>query len=146
VQYLAETYRLKVLGIDISADSFPRGRHTNGGVRFQCIAEDATHMNRIANQSVDAVVSMWALHEIKRPKAILAEVHRILRPGGELLVLDFPRGSLAQRLWNENYYSPEQVERMLMRSGFAEVRAKVIEQGQAMWVTGHRPGLEGPGQ
>jgi len=145
VRYLAETYRQKVLGVDISAGSFPRSRHTDAGVRFRCIAKDATRIDFIADQSVDAVVSMWAMHEMKRPEAILAEVYRILRPGGEVLVVDFPRGSLAQRLWNENYYSPKQMERMLIESGLAEVRVKVIERRQLMWATGHRPSLASPG-
>jgi len=142
VQYLAETWRQKIIGIDISPSSFPGSRRTHAGVRFRCIARDATHIGFVADGSVDAIVSMWAVHEMQHPEAILAEAHRILRPGGKILVVDFPRGSLAQRLWNENYYSPEQVERMLMKSGFAELRAKVIERRQVMWITGHRPILE----
>jgi len=62
------------------------------------------------------------------------------------LIVDFPRGSLAQKLWNENYYSPQQVKRMLLKNGFAELCAKVIERGQIMWITGHRPSLEGSGR
>jgi SAM-dependent methyltransferase len=139
VQYLARTYHQQVTGVDISGGSFPKGRHTPEGRRFRCIRRNAKHLKFAKDGSQDALVSMWALSEMEHPEAILGEARRILRPGGEILIVDFPRGSLAQKLWNDNYYSPEQVERMLVKSGFAEVRVKVIERGQVMWITGHGP-------
>jgi len=142
VQYLAGTYRQQVSGVDISGESFPTRRHTSEGQRFQCIHKDATHLGFVNDTSVDAVVSMLAFHEMEHPEAILAETRRILRPGGELLIVDFPRDSLAQDLWDEDYYRPEQVKQMLLDNDFEEVRAKVIERGQIMWITGHRAKLE----
>jgi len=146
VRYLANAYHQKVAGVDISSGSFPKRRRSLEGQRFRCIHQDAAHLEFIRDRSVDAVVTTWALHEMKRPQAILAEVNRILRPGGEILVIDFPRGSLAQRLWDENYYSPAQVERMVQQARFTEVRCKTIERGQVLWVTGHRRNLTGAGQ
>jgi len=133
VRYLADTYHQKVTGVDISSGSFPKGRHLNKGVRIRCIRKDAARLDFVRDGAIDAVVTMWALHEMKRPKAILAEAHRILRPGGEMLVVDFPRGSLAQRLWNENYYRPDDLEGFLAEAGLAEIRVRLIEQGQVMW-------------
>jgi len=146
VQYLVRTYHQKVTGVDISGGSFPRRRHTSDGQRFRCIRKNAKHLGFVKEASLDAVVSMWALHEMEHPDAILTEVRRILRPGGELLVVDFPRDSLAQRLWNENYYRPEQVKQMLLKSGFDEVRVKVIERGQVMRIAGYRPSTESTSQ
>jgi len=60
--------------------------------------------------------------------------------------VDFPRDSLAQKLWDEKYYFPEQVKRMLLKNGFDEVHAKVIERGQIMWIRGYRPSLESTSQ
>lgn len=142
VRYLADTYHQKVAGVDISSGSFPKRRRSREGQHFRCIHQDAAHLESVQDQSVDAVVTAWALHEMKRPKAILAEVNRILRLGGEILVIDFPRGSLAQRLWDENYYSPAEVERMVKQAGFTEVRVKTVERGQVIWATGHRPSLD----
>jgi len=146
IRYLAGTYHQQATGVDISSGSFPKGRRLQKGIRIRCIRKNAARLDFVRDGAIDAVVTMWALHEMKRPEAILAEAHRMLRPGGEILVVDFPRGSLAKKLWNENYYSPKQVERMLMKRGFAEIRAKVIERGQVMWITAHRPILECPGQ
>jgi len=146
VQYLARTYHQQITGVDISGGSFPKRRHTSNGRRFRCIRKSAKHLEFVKDTCMDAVVSMWALHEMEHPKAILTEAYRVLRPGGGILIVDFPRGSLAQKLWNENYYSPQQVKRMLLKNGFAELCAKVIERGQIMWITGHRPSLEGSGR
>ena len=142
VQYLARTYRQKLTGVDISGGSFPGRRHTFEGQRFRCIRKNAKHLSFAKDASMDAVVSMWAFHEMEHPEAILAEAYRVLRPGGELVVVDFPRDSLAQKLWDEKYYAPEQAKRMLLNNGFAEVRTRAIERGQVMWITGHRPSLE----
>jgi len=139
VEYLAQTYRQKVIGVDISPDSFPSRRSTRAGVLFQCVAADATRIDFTRENSVDAIVSMWALHEMKHPEAILAEALRILRPGGELLIVDFPRGSLAQELWDENYYTLKEVEQLVAKSGFAQVRGRPVERKQVMWITGHCP-------
>ncbi len=136
VQYLAETYRQKVIGVDLASDNFPKKRHTHAGVRFRCIGRDATHIDFAADDSVDAIVSMWALHEMHHPKAILREAHRILRPGGKILVVDFPRDSLAQTLWHEDYHRPEDIAQMLREAGFREVRDRLTAYRQIAWVHG----------
>ncbi len=139
VQYLARTYHQHVTGIDISGKSFPKRRHTSDGRRFRCIRKDARHLAFAKDGVNDAVISMWALHEMEHPEAILAEAYRALRPGGEILIIEFPRGSLAQTLWNEDYYSPAQINQMLTDAGFTEVRAKLIERKQILWAKGFRP-------
>lgn len=146
VRYLADAHHQQVTGVDLSSEHFPRRRRSQRGVRFQCMHKDAATLSFAADESVDAVVAVWALHEMDHPESILAEAHRVLRPGGEILVIDFPRGSLAQRLWNENYYSRREIERMVKQAGFAEVRAKTIERAQVIWVTGHRLSLDRTGQ
>jgi len=65
-------------------------------------------------------------------RGALKEANRILRPGGEILIVDFPRGSLAQRLWNEDDYDPNEVACTLQQGGFNEVRATTIERGQVI--------------
>ena len=139
VQYLARTYHQKVIGIDITGGSFPKRRHTADGQPFRCIKKDAKQLPFVKDASMDAVVSMWAFHEMEHPDSILTEILRILRPGGELLVIDFPKDSLAQKLWNEDYYSLEKLKQLLVKHSFAEVHAKTIARDQVMWITGHHP-------
>ena len=146
VRYLADSFHQQVTGVDISSDSFPKRRRSKKGRIFRCIREDAIGLKSIRDESVDAVVIMWALHEMKHPRAILAAVCRVLRPGGETLVVDFPRDSLAQRLWDENYWSPLEMRQMMKEAGLAEVRAKTIERGEIIWATGRRSSANGPGR
>ena len=144
--YLTRTYRQKVIGVDISGGSFPRRRHTSDGQRFRCIRKNAKQLGFVKDASLDAVVSMLAFHEMEHPKAILAEAYRILRPGGELLIVDFPRDSLAQELWDENYYRPEEIEMLLKEAGFKGATARLIEQEQIIWVHGYQPAATGEPQ
>jgi len=138
-RYLSETYGQKVTGVDISANSFPnKGNITKNIKRIRCIRKDAARLTFIRNETIDAAIIFWALHEMKNPQAILQEAHRVLRPGGKVLVVEFPRNSLAQKLWNENYYTSRELTGSLHKAGFKDILAKRIEHKQILWVTGHR--------
>lgn len=139
VRYLSETYGQKVTGVDISANGFPNNRNiTQNAGRIRCIRKDAVQLGFIQSKTTDAVVMFWALHEMKNPQAVLQEAHRVLRPSGKILVVEFPRNSLAQKLWNENYYTSKELAGFLRKAGFEDVRAKQIEHEQILWVTGFR--------
>ncbi len=142
VQYLARTYHQKVTGIDISDLCFPRSRHTPDGHAYHCLRRNAGQLTSIENGGVDAVVSMWAFHEMEQPDAVITEIRRVLRRGGQLLIVDFPKNSLAQKLWNENYYTPHRIRQMLEKHDFTEIRTRTIKRDQIMWITGHKPCTE----
>jgi len=136
-RYLSETYGQKVTGVDISANSFPNNRNTTKNTkRIRCIRKDAARLTFIRNETVDAAIIFWALHEMKNSQAILQEVHRVLRPGGKVLIVEFPRNSLAQKLWNENYYTIKELTGSLRKAGFEDIRAKRIEHKQILWAMG----------
>jgi len=142
VRYLVDAYGQEVTGVDISSDSFPdrRGR-TRQGIRFHCIRRDASDLEFATDGSMDAVVMVWALHEMEKAGTILGEACRVLRPGGEVLIVDFPRGSLAQQLWDEDYYRPQEVKSLLRLAGFIDVRVRLIEHEQVTWARGFRPAV-----
>jgi len=138
-QYLSETYGQKVTGVDISANSFPNNRNiTKNTRRIRCIRKDAVRLTFIRNATIDAAIISWALHEMKSPQAVLQEAHRVLRPGGKILIVEFPRNSLAQKLWNENYYTIKELTASLRKAGFKDILAKRIEHKQVLWVNGYR--------
>ena len=148
VRYLAEANKQEVTGVDVSDDSFPSRRRTSNGQPYRCLKRDASRLGFFRNSSADAVVAMWSLHEMARPDATLQEACRLLRPGGLVLVVDFPRGSLAQRLWNEDYFRPREMQPLLENAGFERVKIGLIERRHVMWVRGHRPSQSrsGPGE
>jgi ubiquinone/menaquinone biosynthesis C-methylase UbiE len=133
VQYLADTYGQQVTGIDISGESFPDVLEiAKAGKNVRCIHKDVANLEFLYG-TVDAVIIMWALHEMKQPQTVLRQAYRALRPGGEILIVEFPRDSLAQRLWNENYYHREEIVKLLREAGFENIQSKLIERKQIMW-------------
>lgn len=142
--YLADTYRQQVTGVDISSKSFPKQLGPLGSGRIDCIQKDAADLDFVAESSMDAVVAVESLHEMKQPNGVLREAYRVLRPGGEMLIVDFPRDSLAQKLWNENYYSPGEVKEQLVRAGFYDIQVRLIEREQVIWARGFRPPVGTP--
>ena len=136
VRYLADTYGQQVTGIDVSDESFPDYQEiAKAGRNVRCIRKDAANLEFLCG-TVDAVIIMWALHEMKNSRAILQEAHRVLRPGGKILIVEFPRNSLAQKLWNENYYTIKELTGFLRKAGFEDIRAKRIEHKQILWAMG----------
>jgi len=84
----------KVVGIDNSAEQIEVAKHlnasvlANGNLLFVCAAMEKTGTEP---DSFDAAIISQALHHAARPTEVLAEVYRILKPGGKLLILDVVR-------------------------------------------------------
>jgi ubiquinone/menaquinone biosynthesis C-methylase UbiE len=140
-RFLVNRYGKEVTGVDVADGSFPDPEQMDDRARrrLRCVKADARRLEFLGDEAADAAVATWALHEMDRPREILEEVRRVLRVGGKLLIVDFPRDSLAQRLWNEEYYTPEEVSEILERAGYERVWARPIEQGQVIWAKGFRP-------
>jgi len=139
-RFLAETYSQEVIGVDLADGSFPDLQELRGGAptRLRCVKADAGRLDFLAAGAVDAVVMLWALHELAQARTVLVEARRVLRPGGELLIVDFPRGSLAQRLWNEDYFTPQQAFDLLAVTGYADITVRLVERRQVLWAKGIR--------
>ncbi len=137
-KYLSETYGHKVTGIDVSSDSFPDKMETSRNWPLvRCIRKDAAKLDFIQNKTIDAVVMFWSLHEMSNPQVVLQQAHRVLKPTGKILVVEFPRNSLAQRLWNENYYSKQELITYLRKTGFKNIQATLLENKQILLVSGY---------
>ena len=143
VQYLTDAYEQEVIGVDVLATGFPQERSTVKGNTYQCLKRNASRLDFAESGSFDAVIAMFSLHEMETSLAILQEAYRVLRPGGGIFIIDFPRDSLAQRLWDEDYYRPADVKTLLEESGFERVQVRLVEQEQVMFGRGyHHPALQ----
>ncbi|MFB6110620.1 MAG: class I SAM-dependent methyltransferase [Halodesulfurarchaeum sp.] len=63
---------------------------------FPTVRGDVRHLP-FAAESVDAVVAVDALHHLPAIETVLAEVERVLEPGGVFVIRDFDPGSLRGR-------------------------------------------------
>ena len=82
---------LRLVGIDLSADMVAAaGRNLAGfGDRASVRTADVTDLP-FADGEFDLVVSSISLHHWDHPEAAVGELARVLRPGGRLVVYDFP--------------------------------------------------------
>ena len=65
----------------------------NASTKLHYSVADATQLP-YADQSFDAVVIANALHVMPEPEKALAEIHRVLRPGGLLIAPTFVHGEV----------------------------------------------------
>ena len=80
-----------VVGVDISAAMLAQGkRHgLDAGLRFAPVRADAFRLP-FADGTFDAVTIAWGLRNLRPESDALAEIQRVLRPGGTLVVLESP--------------------------------------------------------
>jgi len=127
-----QTFRkrgFEVFGVDMAADAIKRANDRFGD-GFSCGKLEDVHYE---SDSFDVVRIDNTLEHIQKPKELLQEIRRILRPGGLLLVY-VPNGeSLTMHLlkgysinswipFHIALYSPKTLRSLLSEAGFAEVR------------------------
>lgn len=76
----------EVVGVDVVTALLDEGR-SRAPANVELIEGDATALPFEAG-SFDLVATARTLHHIARPELVLAEMNRVLRPGGTMLVVD----------------------------------------------------------
>jgi ubiquinone/menaquinone biosynthesis C-methylase UbiE len=86
---LARFPRLRVWGLDLSAKMLDQGqpRLRALGERL-CVVRGDSERLPFADASFDVVTCSHSFHHYPRQALVVAEMHRVLRPGGKLLILD----------------------------------------------------------
>ena len=80
--------------------------------------------------SVDVVLLSQALHHAENPRQALAEAHRILRPGGRVLILDLKAHTFerARELYADRWlgFDPNTLCDWLEAAGFRDSSARAV--------------------
>jgi len=138
--YIAKATKSKVIGIDINDDGFTKGRKE--AVRLgvsdlvRRIKIDARCFASVINEKMDVAVSMYAVHEFEKPVEVLKEVNKVLKPDGKILIIDFIKGSTAEKTWSERYYTPNQIKGLLKKAGFNKLETEFPEAKELVFVQG----------
>lgn len=163
----AESRGLATVGIDVSAGMLAVAKRRGAASALVRASGDALPF---ADGAVDGVTCGFALRNFVAIEPVLAEVARVLRPGGRaaFVEVDAPKNALVaagHRLYFERlvplvgaalsdpvaysylpssaaYLPPEaELRAMLARAGFASVRKRRFLAGAAQLLVGERGGL-----
>jgi arsenite methyltransferase len=126
------------LGLDISEAMLARAVRAEAGPQVGFLRADAQRLP-LRNETVDAVVSIAALQLVPDPAAALAEMARVLRPGGRLAVM-VPTAGRAAPFWRllsktgAHLFGEDEIGDILEDHGFTSVRTNNF--GTLQWVRG----------
>lgn len=84
----------------------------------------------IEPQAVDLVILSQALHHAAEPAQAIAAAHRILRPGGQIMMLDLLQHGFdkARELYGDRWlgFAESDLDRWLVEAGFKNVEITVV--------------------
>jgi ArsR family transcriptional regulator len=86
----------------------------------------------IRDARVDLVFFSQSLHHALHPDRAVGEAHRILRPGGRIVILDLAKHRFeeARELYADEWlgFNESELEAMLEKAGFTHVRTSVVHK------------------
>lgn len=136
VDRLAQATGVKVVGIDINADVLPKKSRRRTGA--DCAKANAESVSRTVKNRFGGAVARFVVHELEHPKSVLRELHRAMKPGGIVVLADPVKGSSAERLYDEEYYTPGQLAGFLRWAGFSDVECTLLGNGNLAFVVGKK--------
>ena len=92
--------------------------------RLDCIADLA--LLPLASGAFDACINIVTLEHIREPREVLAELGRVLRPGGSLLLVVPHEWEVHQEPHDYYRYTLHGVRYLLEAAGFAEMRIEPV--------------------
>ncbi|MBE9166637.1 methyltransferase domain-containing protein [Pleurocapsales cyanobacterium LEGE 06147] len=133
----------QIVGVDISENMLAIAREkfqSYPNVSFYVASASALPF---ANNSFDAIVSANAFHYFEDPDAVLQEMKRVLKPEGQVIILDWCKDYLFCRIYDfflkifdpayQQCYTQAEFHRLLVKAKFNIRRATKVRFG---WVWG----------
>ncbi|WP_089695720.1 class I SAM-dependent methyltransferase [Halogranum gelatinilyticum] len=131
----------QVTVVDVSRGMLARARERGLG----CVRGDARRLP-VADEAVDAVTVVDALHHMPEQRTVLADAERVLKPGGVLVVREFdpahPLGRVVE--WTEGvarmnslFTGPDDLARAVDAAG---LDSRILDRGFGYTVVGVKTG------
>jgi SAM-dependent methyltransferase len=130
------------LGLDASESMVAAAAKRGGGENLAYLRGDACALP-FGDESFDAVCSVGVIHMVEDPLGAVAEMARVLAPGGRLVVLASCRrpGKPRRKRAGMTIFARDDLTDALAGHGLIEVEQQVIGRGQV--VSAHKPLREG---
>lgn len=118
------------LGVDISEPMLARAANAFAGPQTGFLRADAQRLP-LRDATVDAVTSLAVLQLIPEPASALAEMARVLRPGGRLAVM-VPTAGRSARFWRKlpstgiHVFDDNEIADILHAHGFVSVQTEKL--------------------
>jgi ubiquinone/menaquinone biosynthesis C-methylase UbiE/biotin operon repressor len=125
---------VRVIAVDSSAKMIEVGREQAARHSVKNIDYRLGDMEElpIADAEVDLAFFSQSLHHALHPSRALAEAHRILVPGGRIVILDLlkHRYEEARELYADEWlgFGESELETMLQDAGFTAIRTSVVDK------------------
>src|SRR5215208_2258215 len=123
-------YVKRVIAVDGSPDMLEAARQRVGGARNVDLRKGELESLPLQAGELDAAVLSLVLHYSPSPARALAEVARVLRPGGRILVIDMlphDRQEYQQQMGHVWLgFSEKQITKFLAGAGFGDVRVRAL--------------------
>jgi len=141
----------RVIAVDTSAKMLEVGRDQalRHGVKNVEFRHGDMEEIPIADAEVDLVFFSQSLHHALHPERALQDAHRILVPGGRIVILDLARHRFeeAREMYADEWlgFSEADLESMLAKAGFASISTSVVDkeleapQFQTLLAVAHKP-------
>ncbi len=142
VNFLAQHIGCEAIGVDISDTDFAKGKREGRRLHLShlvdCIKGNAEHLSSFLTEEFDVCISMYVLHELKNPSIVLKEIRKVLKKHGSIIMIDFPKGSIAEDIWYEKFYSPKGMALLLRKSCFRNVNLKFLGGKELVYLTAEK--------
>lgn len=126
----------RITGIDLDRDRIFAAKNyalETGGDRATFLVTDSENMG-FKDRSFDLVVADEMIHHVRDLTAVFSEMHRVIRPGGVIVVSDHNRLSLPSEMMRcfyfgknkEKVFSAVQIHGLLKNAGFREISYRHI--------------------
>lgn len=121
-------YGFRAMGLEMGRSALHQAQHRGP------VLQGTAHQLPVRDSSLDVVVIFQVLHHVESPESALQEIHRVLRPGGYLLLWetteDSPLVSIGRRLRPEWEDVPVRARfsRTELRTWLAELNFHFVEE------------------